>query len=94
MNDLTDQSYGDKTLSMSQKMRVIAAAKRGENTEDKRSSLEKKVGTDEFVEAVGAMVKEDWQITKRELVHEFHVSEETVDNTLRNGIGLSKKCAR
>lgn len=91
---IMDESYGDKSLSISQVRRIMAKVRAGEDAKDNRGGSKKTVRTVELIEAVEAMVNSDRRMTVRELALNLDTSTGTIEKVLHQDLGLSKRCAR
>ncbi len=91
---IMDESYGEKSLSISQVRRIMAKVRAGEDAKDNRGGSQKTVRTADLIEAVEAMVDKDRRVTVRELALDLDASTGTIEKVLHQDLGLSKRCAR
>ncbi len=94
IKSIMDESYGDKSLSISQVRRIVAKVRKGEDPKDKRRGLARKVRTLNLIKAVREMVEADRRVTEADVFEAFGITSWCAHKVLVEDLGLSKRSAR
>jgi histone-lysine N-methyltransferase SETMAR len=86
--------YGDQALSRSQVFKLVSRASEGYSAAVRLPGSGRPISatTEENVEKIDAMIREDRRISIRDIAEEISISLERVNHTIRDTLGF-KKCA-
>ena len=93
IKSMMDESYGDKSLSISQVRRIVAKMRKREDPKDKRERSAQNIRTLNLIKAAREAMKANTRVTEPDVLKALSITSSCAHLVLVEDLGLSKSSA-